>query len=210
MIANNAPLATARRLWWPAALAVIAAVLAGDSHAQPTSNNSNLWPVHRDEKSGFRISYPPDWIILPAKGRNTRFSVSPPKGSGNCNVVARPSTELAPLSQAQLNREIESLPTDQASWAEYIGIQPSEVKIIESRRARIHTVPAIVGTVETALENLEGRFTRKQVIAMTLTPGVIWTLNCGASTPLASDAQARFKELQPTFMKVFGSFAFVK
>lgn len=194
----------------PAALAFIGALLTGDSNAQSSASNSNLWPVHRDEKSGFRISYPPDWIALPAKSRNTRFSVSPPKGSGNCNVVARPNAELASLSQAQLNREIESLRTDQASWAEYIGIQPSQVKVVESRRARIHTVPAIVGTVETALENLEGRFTRKQMIAMTFTPGVIWSLNCGASTPLASDAQARFKELQPTFMKVFGSFAFLK
>jgi len=186
------------------------AFVAPLAFAQVPAGNLNLWPVHRDGQTGFRISYPPGWVIVPTKGRNVRFSVNPPAGPGNCNVVARPNAELKGMTQPALNREIESLPTDQASWAEYIGLPPSQVRVIETRRARIHDVPALLGVVETTLENLEGKFTRKQIVALTFTPGLIWSLNCGASTFKADDARSRFAELQPTFNKVFGSFGFLK
>jgi hypothetical protein len=185
------------------------AFVAPLAFAQVAAGNSNFWPVHRNDQMGFRISYPPEWIIVPTKGRTVRFSVNPPAGPGNCNVVARPNAELKAMTQPALNREIESLPTDQASWAEYIGLPPSQVRVIETSRARIHDLPAILGVVETTLENLEGKFTRKQIVALTLTPGLIWSLNCGASTFKANDARSRFAELQPTFNKVFGSFGFL-
>ena len=178
--------------------------------AQESAHNSNLWPVHRDTHAGFRISYPPDWKIVPTKGLNVRFSVSPPVGSGNCNVVAKPNEDIKGVAQAVLNSEIDSLPIDKESWAEYIGLPPSKVRLVDARRARVHDVPAIVGVVEAALENLEGKFTRKQVVAMTFTPGVTWSLNCGASTFNADDAKIRFTELQPTFNQVLGSFGFLR
>lgn len=178
--------------------------------AQAPADNSNLWPVHRDAQTGFHISYPPGWVIVPTKGRNVRFSVNPPAGPGNCNVVARQNPELSGMSQAALNREIESLPNDQASWAKYIGLPLPQVRVIDSRRARIHDVPALLGVIETTLENLEGKFTRRQTVALTFTPGFIWSLNCGASTFKADEARARFAELQPIFSKIFGSFGFLK
>jgi hypothetical protein len=118
--------------------------------------------------------------------------------------------ELESMTQAAINLEIESLPIDQASWAEYVGIPVSQIHLVQSRRAHIYDVPAVVGILETTLENLEGKFTRKQIVALTFTPGVIWSLNCGASTFKADEARSRFSELEPTFNKVFGSFAFVK
>jgi hypothetical protein len=191
-------------------LSVVCFVLPLVCFAQSTGSNSNYWPVHRDVQMGFRISYPPEWIIVPPKGANTRFAVSPRNGSGNCNVVARYMAELENMTQAAINREIESLPIDQASWAEYVGIPVSQIHLVQSRRAHIYDVPAVVGILETTLENLEGKFTRKQIVALTFTPGVIWSLNCGASTFKADEARSRFSELEPTFNKVFGSFAFVK
>ena len=178
--------------------------------AHEPAQNSNLWPVHRDTQAGFRISYPPGWKIVPTKGLNVRFSVSPPVGSGNCNVVAKPNEDIKGIAQAVLNSEIDSLPMDREGWAEYVGLNPPKVLLIEARRARVHDVPAIIGVVETALENLEGKFTRKQVVAMTFTPGVTWSLNCGASAFNADEAKIRFIELQPTFNKVLGSFGFLR
>jgi hypothetical protein len=63
--------------------------------AQPTENNSNIWPVFRDDKSGFRISYPPSWVVVQPKGKNVKFSVIPSNGPGNCNIVARTNTEIS-------------------------------------------------------------------------------------------------------------------
>lgn len=85
-----------------------------------------------------------------------------------------------------------------------------QVRLIETRRARVSDVPVLLGVVETVLENLEGKFTRKAIVALTLTPGLIWTLNCGASTFKAEDARSRFASLESTLNKVFGSFGFLK
>jgi hypothetical protein len=189
---------------------VILIMLLAVVNSSATADNSNLWPVHRDKYFGFHISYPPSWAIVPPKGNNIRFSINPPGGAGNCNVMARPNAELNGMSQAALNIEIESLPTDQGSWAEYIGIPPSQVRIIQSRRALIHDVSALLAMVEISLENLEGKYTRKQSVMIAFTPGVVWSLNCGASTFKADEARARFAELQPTFSKIFGSFGFLK
>ena len=189
---------------------VFALLLPYASNAQTTAGNSNLWPIHRDAQAGFRISYPSDWVVVPPKGRNVRFSVNPPDGPGNCNVVARPNTELRGLTQVDLNREIEQFENDSASWSDLLGVPKAQVQLISSRRARIHDIPAAVAVVETKLQNLEGTFTRKQTIAMTLTPGLIWSLNCGASSFKPDEARSRYSRLEPIFSKVFGSFTFLR
>ena len=178
--------------------------------AQPPANNSNYWPVYRDDQTGFRISYPPTWLVVQPKGRNVRFSVNPPDGPGNCNVVARPNSEISSTSQAILNKEVESLPQDPQSWAEYAGFPQQQIKVIESRIAKIADIPALTGTIEAKLENLEGKFTRKQVVALTFTPGVVWSLNCGASSFNENEAKSRYDALMPSFKKILGSFTFIK
>lgn len=122
------------------------------------------------------------WENRASMRANTRFSVIPPDGAGNCNVVARPSADLATLTQAQLNREVDALPMDRESWAGYAGLPLAQTALEAHRRSRIVEVPAIVGTLETSFENLEGKVSRKQFVAVTLTPGYVWTLNCGVST----------------------------
>lgn len=195
----------------PFKVTILCAVLTAlPSFGQHAAGNSNFWPVHRDVERGFRVSYPSGWIPVPPKGPNVRFSVSPATGAGNCNVVAQKNAELNSMTQSALNREIETLPIDGASWAEYVGLPPNQVTVVEARRAWIHDVPAVLAILETKLENLEGKFTRRQVVALTFTPGLVWSLNCGASTFNADDARRRFLELQPTFNKVFGSFAFLR
>ena len=126
---------------------------------------------------GFGSATPQDGPVGPVTGQNMRFSVYPDSaGPGNYNVVARPNVELSQLSQAQLNPLIESLPDDDASWAEYFGVQEPQVHVIETWRGCVFDVPALLGTVETKTENLEGQFTRKQTVAVTFSPSFVWTL----------------------------------
>jgi hypothetical protein len=179
-------------------------------YARGADENSNLWPVHRDEQFQFRVSYPREWIVVPPKGRYIRFSVSPPDGSANCNIMAHPVKRWEGMSQDALNQEIDTAPTDRAAWAEYAGLPISKVALIESRRAEVQGVRALVAVLETLLENLQGQFVRKQTVAMLFSPGVIWAINCGASTASIADARARYAELQPLFDKIIGSFAFEK
>jgi hypothetical protein len=173
-------------------------------------SNPNLWSVYRDMETGFRISYPPSWIIPTAKGNNVKFTVSPKIGAGNCNVVVAPNKELLGISQVRLNREIESLDNNQSDWAGFIGLPVSKIHLIESHKAKIFDIPALFATVETTLNNLKGEYSRKQIVALTFTPGFVWSINCGASIDNYNAAKARFDELKPIFYDVLGSFVFIK
>ena len=178
------------------------------SAQQPETSNSNFWPVYSDKLIGFRISYPPNWIQTPPRGPNVKFSVSPTDGPGNCNVVAKPNAELARMSQSELNLEIRTLGIDVASWAGYVGSAGSNVRLISARRAAINSIPAIIGILDIDLENLQGKYVRRQIVAMTFTPSAIWTINCGASVENEASARRIFEKLSTTFEKVLGSFAF--
>ena len=178
--------------------------------AQPKEKNSNFWPVYRDDQAGFRISYPPSWVVVQPKGRNVKFSVNPPDGPGNCNILVRNNSEIGGMSQEILSREVESLPQNQDSWAEYLGLPRSQIRVIESRIARIIDIPALIGVIETNLETLEGKYLRKQIVVLTFTPGTIWSLNCGASSFNAEEARSRFNALMPSLNKILGSFMFLR
>lgn len=171
--------------------------------------NPNLWQTSINRQFGFRLSYPIGWKLIQPKGPNVRLSVSPASGPGNCNVVVRPNAESKTMSQEELNKELDVMPMDDSSWSEYIGIPRSQFAIVERRRARIGSIPAIVGTLEASFETLEGRYFGKKTIAITITPGLVWSVTCGVSTYGVTEGRQRYEELYPYLMKVMGSFAFL-
>lgn len=114
------------------------------------------------------------------------------------------------MSQAELNVEIRALGIDAASWAGYIGAVATNVRVAKARRGAINSVPALVGVVDVDLENLQGKYVRRQIIAMTFTPGFIWSINCGVSVATDDSARRAFAQLSPVFDKVLGSFAFTQ
>lgn len=180
------------------------AAIAAD--VQRDATDPNHWPVYRDTEMGFRISHPPDWKIAPPKGSNVRFSAYPPAPPGNCNVVVGKKPELDALEQATLNAEVQSLGMEANDWAIYVGASSSALRLFDARRTSIGGVAAIVGVVETDLQNLRGAFMRKQMVALLLHRGAVWTLNCGASDGNPALVRARYAALSPTFSKIFGSF----
>jgi len=172
--------------------------------------NPNVWQTNVNKKFGFRISYPNDWKVIPPKGPNVRISVSPASGPGNCNVIARSTADLKGMSQQQLNKEVEAMPIDDASWSEYLSIPQSQFSMIERRRAKIGNIPAILGTFEASIDTLEGPYFGKKTVAMTFTPGVLWTVTCGVSTYNPQEGRQRYDELQPYLKKIMGSFTFLR
>lgn len=172
--------------------------------------NPNVWQTNVNKEFGFRISYPNDWKVVPAKGPNVRISVSPANGPGNCNIVARSMANLKGMSQQQLNKEVNAMPIDDASWSEYLSIPQSQFSMIERRRANIGNIPAIYGTFEANIDTLEGRYFGKKTVAMTFTPGVLWTVTCGVSTYNPQEGRQRYNELQPYLKKIMGSFTLLR
>ena len=187
------------------AVIVLAYPLAGFTQ----NINPNLWQTNINKEFGFRISYPNDWKVTPPKGPNIRISISPARGPGNCNVVARPVADLKAMSQQQLNKELETMAIDDASWSEYLDMPQSQFSMTERRRAKIGNIPAIFGSFEANIETLEGRYFGKKAVAMTFTPGLLWTITCGVSTYKPQEGRQRYNELQPYLMKIMGSFTFL-
>lgn len=171
--------------------------------------NPNLWQTHINKELGFRISYPNNWQIIPAKGLNIRISISPKAGLGNCNIVAKQNDEIKAMSQIQLNKELEVMSIDDASWADYLGMSQSQFSITERGRVRIGNIPAIIGFLEANFETLEGHYFGKKIVAMTFTPGLMWSITCGVSTYKTEEGRRRYKEIQPYLNKIMGSFTFI-
>ena len=171
--------------------------------------NPNLWQTYLNKEFGFRISYPNDWKAIPPKGPNVRISVSPPSGPGNCNVVARPMSEMRGLSQQQINQDIENMALVDASWSEYLNMPRSQFTMLERRRGKIGNIPAIYGAFEANIETLEGSYFGKKAVALTFTPGVLWTITCGVSTYKQQEGRDRYDKLQPYLTKIMGSFTFL-
>lgn len=191
------------------ALVAAAQSLQGSTAESNNSQNSNLWPVYRDAELGYRISYPPEWKLAPAKGSNVRFSMVPPTPPGNCNLVVAPKTELAAMEQSALNAEVQALGIDRQDWASYVGVRADKVRVSQSRHANVSGIAAIVAVLETDTENLQGSFMRKQTVALMLTRGAVWTLNCGATDFDPVKVRARYDALSPVLSKVIGSFTLV-
>lgn len=181
-------------------------LLAYSLMGQAENINPNLWPTITNEEFGFRISYPSDWKEIKARGASVRVSVSPTTGPGNCNVVVREIEDTKSISQEQLNKEIDTMAIDDASWSEYLGVHPSQLLMTEKRRAKIVNIPAVYGEFEANIETLEGPYFGKKAVAITLTPGLLWTVTCGVSTYKPQEGRQLYNELQPYLIKIMGSF----
>jgi|LakMenEpi03Aug12_release.lakeMendotaPanAssembly.Ray.scaffolds.fasta_scaffold316721_3 hypothetical protein len=180
--------------------------------------NSNFWPVFRDDKFGFRISYPKNWSFPTIKGKNVKFSISPKNGAGNCNVVAKQKIEAESLTQTQLNQSINEIKNNDLDWSRFMGIPVSNINLIESHKAKILNISnteilnisALFATTEVTLDDLNGTYFRKQITAVTITPGYAWTINCGASTYNIDETRKKFNELRPIFNNIFTSFTITR
>ncbi len=177
------------------------------SHSQAL--NSNIWQTHLNTEFGFRLSYPNKWKIIPPKGPNIQISVSPIRGSGNCNVMAQPIAELKSYSQQQLNQELKNFPLNNSTWAQLMSVPKSQIRVIKQRRTKVTGVSALYAEVEVQLNNLTGQYFGKKDMAFMLTPHSRWSVVCGVSTYDLSEGRQRYEELEPYLKKIMESFTFI-
>lgn len=184
----------------------------------PDKLNSNFWPIFNDNKIGFRISYPKNWSFPTIKGKNVKFSISPKNVAGNCNVIAKQKIETASLTQTQLNQSINEIKNNELDWSDFMGISVLNINLIESQKAKILNISktkilnisALFATTEVTLDDLNGTYFRKQITAITITPGYAWTITCGASTYNIDETRKKFNELRPIFNNIFASFTITR
>ena len=98
-----------------------------------------------------------------------------------------------------------------------MGIPVSNIKLIESHKAKIVNIseieilniPALFATTEVTLDDLNGTYFRKQITALTITPGYAWTITCGTTTYNIDETRKKFNELRPIFNNIFASFTII-
>jgi hypothetical protein len=166
--------------------------------------------LHRNDQWGFRMSYPPSWKSVPTKGTNVRFAATASGNGGNCNVTVIVDHETSSVEQSILNDDVRQWALDKNAWPRLFGTEPQRLVVLSSRVGSIYGVTALIATAETHLENLAGKFLRKQDVAVLLTPGRMWVLNCGVSSVDEAQARARYAELRTEFNLIFASFAFLQ
>ena len=166
--------------------------------------------LYRNEQWSFRMSYPSSWTSVPTKGTNVRFATKSSGEGGNCNVTVIVDRETSAVEQSILNDDVRQWALDKNAWPRLFGTEPQRLVVLSSRVGSIYGVTALIATAETHLENLAGKFLRKQDVAVLLTPGRMWVLNCGVSSADHTQARARYTELRTEFNLIFASFALLK
>jgi hypothetical protein len=167
------------------------------------------WTLHRDQSTGFQMSYPRDWTITPNTG-NVKFSVVSLLGVGACNITSVHRPELSGQSQSALNSAVSALPSEHDDWAVYLGSQLKLQRLLESRRGNIQEVRTLVGLFEATVDMGDRTRFQKAILAIALTPGLRWVLTCGSAQTDREKAQADFDALRPTYDRVLASLAFLQ
>ena len=171
----------------------------------------NQWNTFRNNNFKFRFLYPTDWIKGTPRGTNVKASFFAPQGfpRANCNIVVRPFPEIAGMTQKQLNEEISSsgalLATD---WKEMLGGKWPDMKLIDTKIAKVDNQPAYLGIVEFRHETLDRKIFVKNTLLMTFTPGYMWVFTCVAKGTTIKQSRISFDHWQSTFQRIMGSLVF--
>ena len=191
-------------------LVLVAIFAAPNSGAQELPPSG--WKTQTNSEFGFRMSYPADWAIFDTKVPDVRFWVSAPGAHARCTVRVVHDAELTKVSSAKVNSVLQQLPMEKGDWAEYSGINASHFTLLASRRTVVSNVPALGATLETDIQNIAGKYLRKQLIAFTMTspPGLVWLIGCDSMHQNPAEARAIFGQMEPTFRRAMDSFRFVK
>jgi tetratricopeptide (TPR) repeat protein len=176
-------------------------------------NKRNIWAEYKDTKTGFKISYPVNWVVKKIEEPKVKFfaAFKTDKEEGDCDVALIPNDIFLNMTQEDINRKLEGLPdSDQPDWSKLSLAPEVNIKQIENRKFKKSDMLMYSATVEITSNKSEEKWTRKQNNTLTFTPGFIWAIHCGVSSNDANKVRVRFTEFQPIFNDFLRSFSFLK
>ena len=162
-----------------------------------------------NEEFGFTLQYPTSWTVQPAGTPNSRAKVVSPRGSphAECAVIVQRYPQLSSLKQGDIDQLFAKNPSasevKQALSHGYgdVTVLAVSVGALQSRPAHMTRARYSVGT-ESGKMFFSGR------MVSTATPGLTWTITCGAVGRSPDEAEKGYQHWQTAINNIIFSFRF--
>ena len=162
-----------------------------------------------NKEFGFTFRYPNSWVVQPAGTPNSRAKVVSPKGSphAECAVIVQRYPQLSSLKQGDIDQLFAKSPSasevNQALSQGYgdVTVLAVSVGALQSRPAHMTRARYSVGTES-------GKMFSSGRMVSTATPGLTWTITCGAVGRSPDEAEKNYQHWQTAINNIIYSFRF--
>ncbi len=162
-----------------------------------------------NKEFGFTFQYPNSWVIQPAGTPNSRAKVVSPRGSphAECAVIVQRYPQLSSLKQGDIDQLFAKSPSasevKQALSQGYGDVTVLAVSVgsLQSRPAHMTRARYSVGTES-------GKMFSSGRMVSTATPGLTWTITCGAVGRSPDEAEKGYQHWQTAINSIIFSFRF--
>lgn len=146
----------------------------------------------------FSVVPPTSWIQRPTSTGNSRVKFVAPPGTpvAECAVIVKEIPSLRNQPQSSLDQQM-SYPVDLKETASQMSARFNNVQIFETGFATISGHPSQLINLQYTIGTPSGEiWFRGTTITAATTPGLIWTITCGATGRTTDEAQKGYSYWQ--------------
>ena len=155
-----------------------------------------------DSPAAFSADGPAGWSRQPAGGGDSRLKFVSPKGApyAECIVIVQAAPSLRGHSQSVLSAAMRE-PPDATAAAQRLGRSYRNVRIVSVGNGALSGVPTQIHNV-TYSDGTPGKTEWTRLAsASAATPGIVWTVACGAQGRTLAEAEKAFDHWQVEIAK---------
>jgi hypothetical protein len=164
----------------------------------------NAQPVTvKNSPRSFTVVAPTSWIQQPTTTGSSRIKFAAPPGTpaAECSVIVKEFLGLSGVPQSTLDRKMAE-PLSTTEIASQLSSQYNNVRVFSTGVASISGYPAHLYNVEYSVGTPAGEiWTRGIMVTAATTPGLVWTIGCGALGKSSEKAQKGYSYWQLEFIR---------
>lgn len=151
----------------------------------------------------FTVVVPTSWIQQPTTTGSSRIKFAAPSGTpaATCSVIVKEFPGLRDVPQSTFDRQMVE-PISPTEMASQLSSQYNNVRVFSTAMASISGYPAQLFNVQYSIGTPYGEFwTRGVMVTTVTTPGLVWTIACGALGRSIEEAQKGYAYWQLEIMR---------
>jgi hypothetical protein len=151
----------------------------------------------------FTVVPPTSWVQLPTTTGNSRIRFATPLGTpeAECAVVVQEYPSLRDVPQSAFNQKMVGQPNP-SELSSQLSSRFNNVKVFSTGLASISGIPAQLFNVQYSVGTPSGEHWSRGIAVITATtPGLSWTITCGAHGKNLDEAQKGFSYWQSEIMR---------
>jgi hypothetical protein len=162
-----------------------------------------------NQEFGFTFRYPASWTVQRPGTPNSRAKVISPKDSpqAECAVIVKRYPQLSSLKQGEIDQVFSQRPS-LSELKEGLSQGHSDVTILAVSVGALESRPAQLARVQYSVGTETGKTFISSRMVSTATPGLTWTITCGAQGRSFAEAEKSYEHWQAVINNIILSFRF--